>query len=166
LFPNDANLSELLAYLKADTDGEQARIVGSVYARLGITPPESGAIGGDQVKLLTMHGAKGLQAKVVFIPGIEQAIIPGRRALRAAGLLQEQRRLLYVSVTRAKAACILSLARRRTGASAQTLAQQFSYNSPPSLFVTELGRSVINKTGGLSNQEALSIAADCANLDP
>jgi superfamily I DNA/RNA helicase len=47
--------------------------------------------------MLTMHGAKGLSGKVVFIPSLEQGIMASFRVIQAAGLVIEQRRLFYVS---------------------------------------------------------------------
>ncbi|MFY9269188.1 MAG: 3'-5' exonuclease [Candidatus Manganitrophaceae bacterium] len=61
-----------------------------------------------RIRILTMHGAKGLSGKVIFIPSVEQGIIPSKRAVKATGLLIEQRRLFYVSLTRAIAAAIIS----------------------------------------------------------
>jgi superfamily I DNA/RNA helicase len=164
-FPDDSTLEEILAYLKADTDTEQANVLQAIHLRLRLTA-SAPTTAGDQVRILTMHGAKGLEAKVVLIPGVEQEIVPGRRALQSPGLLQEARRLLYVSITRAKAACLMSLSSRRTGASAQALRQQFWFNSPPSQFATETGVTVVNRTGGLTPPEAQAIVADCANLQP
>jgi DNA helicase-2/ATP-dependent DNA helicase PcrA len=60
-----------------------------------------------------MHGAKGLNATVVFIPGLEETILPGNFRQPYPGLVLEAARLLYVSITRARAACILSYADRR-----------------------------------------------------
>ena len=55
-----------------------------------------------------MHGAKGLQAKVVFIPALEEYVLPG-----IGRLADEGARLLYVSVTRGRAAVVLSYAKGR-----------------------------------------------------
>jgi superfamily I DNA/RNA helicase len=57
---------------------------------------------------MSMHGAKGLSARVVFIPGLENGLIPNRRQLAYPAQILEAARLLYVSITRARAACILS----------------------------------------------------------
>ncbi|HIE47441.1 TPA: ATP-dependent helicase [Candidatus Bipolaricaulota bacterium] len=62
---------------------------------------------------MTMHGAKGLSGQIVFIPGLEEEILPGPWRQPYPGLVLEAARLLYVSITRARAACILSHARTR-----------------------------------------------------
>ena len=62
-----------------------------------------------------MHGAKGLEGQVVFIPGAEQGIIPSGHAISTPGQVNEERRLLYTAITRAKACCVVSLANIRVG---------------------------------------------------
>lgn len=64
----------------------------------------------DKVRVMTMHSAKGLEAKLVFIPALEDDLMPGFVAN-----LEERRRLFYVSVTRAKQMLIMSWASQRTG---------------------------------------------------
>lgn len=67
----------------------------------------------QKVAVMTMHASKGREFEVVFIAGVEEGLVP----LQAAGLRgdeAEERRLLYVAVTRAKRRCILSFARTRT----------------------------------------------------
>ncbi len=64
----------------------------------------------DKVRVMTMHSAKGLEANVVFIPALEDDLMPGE-----IGNLEERRRLFYVSVTRSQAMLIMSWASQRTG---------------------------------------------------
>lgn len=111
-----------------------------------------------------MHGAKGLSGKVVFIPSAEQGIMPRFRAIHAAGLLNEQRRLFYVSVTRAKAACVVSHASLHTGASAFLIQQQPQVRLPRSQFLNEIGVPSVNRVAGLTGAEAAQIVADVNNL--
>lgn len=68
--------------------------------------------GGDAVRLLTIHAAKGLEYPVVFVVGMEQGILPNRRALDD-GNLEEERRLCYVAITRARERLYLTSARIR-----------------------------------------------------
>ncbi len=67
----------------------------------------------DAVTLMTIHGAKGLEFPVVFISGMEEGLFPLSRAYDEAKLLEEERRLLYVGVTRARDRLYLTHARRR-----------------------------------------------------
>src|SRR5262249_38700030 len=135
----------------------------AVNARLGIAAPAA-APQPKRIRILTMHGAKGLSGKVVFIPGAEQGIIPSFRALQAAGLLNAQRRLFYVSVTRAKAACIVSHAQAHTAAAAFLLQQRRRVALPRSQFLNELGVPSANRAGGLTAGEAAAIVADVNSL--
>ncbi len=68
----------------------------------------------DKVLLMTMHTAKGLEFPVVFMPGLEQGLFPGWRAMDRPEGLEEERRLCYVGMTRAKEKLILTSARTRT----------------------------------------------------
>lgn len=69
--------------------------------------------GRDAVTLMTLHQAKGLEYKVVFIVGMEEGIFPHSRSLDDTHELEEERRLAYVGITRAKERLYLSYARRR-----------------------------------------------------
>lgn len=62
---------------------------------------------------MSMHGAKGLSARIVFVPGLEEHIFPGPWRQPYPGLVLEAARLLYISITRARAACILNYAKQR-----------------------------------------------------
>jgi len=66
-----------------------------------------------QVSLLTVHNAKGLEFPLVFIAGLEQGLFPHSRSLDSPPALEEERRLCYVGMTRARERLILSWARRR-----------------------------------------------------
>ncbi|MFP6601338.1 MAG: UvrD-helicase domain-containing protein [Pirellulaceae bacterium] len=68
----------------------------------------------DQVTLMTLHAAKGLEFPVVFIMALEQGMIPHERSQEDPDQLEEERRLLFVGITRAEAELQLSLAQRRT----------------------------------------------------
>jgi DNA helicase-2/ATP-dependent DNA helicase PcrA len=89
--------------------------------------------GQDQVNLMTLHSAKGLEFETVFLPGWEEGLFPHQRALDQSGLrgLEEERRLAYVGLTRARRRAIVSFAanRRMHGSWSVSL---------PSRFVTEL----------------------------
>lgn len=161
--PVDMTLEEVLQFLGADDEAEQRQILEAVNARLGIVAAAA-APQPKRIRILTMHGAKGLSGKVVFIPGAEQGIIPSFRALQAAGLLNEQRRLFYVSVTRAKAACIVSHAAAHTGAGAFLILQRRRVALPRSQFLNETGLPSVNRTSGLTAAEVTTIIPDVNGL--
>lgn len=67
----------------------------------------------DGVRLMTLHQAKGLEFKAVFIAGVEEGILPHSRSVEDQHALEEERRLFYVGVTRAKENLYITWARRR-----------------------------------------------------
>lgn len=86
----------------------------------------------DKVNLMTLHGAKGLEFETVFLPGWEEGLFPHQRALDEGGL-EEERRLAYVGLTRARQRAIVSFAANR-----RVYGQWQS--AIPSRFVDELPR--------------------------
>ena len=93
----------------------------------------------DAVNLMTLHSAKGLEFKVVFILGMEEGIFPHSRSFESASELEEERRLCYVGITRAKSILYLLSARQRTlfGKTSGTV---------ESRFIKEIDDDLINKT--------------------
>ncbi len=67
----------------------------------------------DKVTLMTVHSSKGLEYKYVYIVGLEENLFPSARAMESADGLEEERRLFYVALTRAKCAATLSSAEMR-----------------------------------------------------
>ncbi len=162
--PTQMTLEELLQFLAADSESDQQAILDLVNQRIGTSATPSQVPVQNRIRILTMHGAKGLSGKVVFIPSIEQGVIPSFRALQATGLLIEQRRLFYVSVTRAMACCIVSHAAQHTGAQAMALTQSSVARLTRSQFLNELGISSVTRTSGLSGAEASAIVSEVGNL--
>jgi DNA helicase-2/ATP-dependent DNA helicase PcrA len=67
----------------------------------------------EMVNIMTVHSAKGLEFEVVFIPGLEEGVFPSSRAINERNGIEEERRLLYVAITRAKKFLYLSFAQNR-----------------------------------------------------
>jgi len=154
--PEDMTLEELRDYFWADTDEQRASILEAVIERLELEIPEAGLIP-DKIRVMTMHGAKGLGAAVVFIPGLEELIIPGTRRAPYPGLVLEAARMVYVSITRGAAACILSFAESR-----------FLYGQQRpmarSRYVPHLGGPFHDREGGLTQEEADGIVLSYSHL--
>ena len=89
----------------------------------------------NQVTLMTLHSAKGLEFKVVFILGMEEAIFPHNRSFENPSELEEERRLCYVGITRAKSKLYLLSAKQRTiyGNTSGTIESRFVKEIDPSL---------------------------------
>ncbi len=94
----------------------------------------------NHVTLMTLHSAKGLEFPVVFIVGVEEGIFPHNRALNDPVELEEERRLAYVGITRAKEQLVLSHAWSRS------LYGSTQYN-PPSRFLSEIPDELIQREG-------------------
>ncbi len=91
----------------------------------------------DAVTLITLHAAKGLEFPVVFIGGIEEGVFPHNRALDDERELEEERRLAYVGITRAKRRLFLSHAWRRAtwGGGGMSIPSRFLMEIPAELMV-------------------------------
>ena len=92
----------------------------------------------DAVTLMTVHSAKGLEFKVIFIIGLEENIMPISKALYDDEELEEERRLMYVAITRAKEKLYLLNAGRRM------LYGNMQMN-PPSRFISEISDNLLDK---------------------
>jgi len=67
----------------------------------------------DAISIMTVHGAKGLEFEMVFLPGLEEGIFPSAKAVDERNGLEEERRLMYVAITRAKKNLTISFAKSR-----------------------------------------------------
>ena len=147
--PGEMEISELRDYLTIEKEDLREEHLRRVCDRVGAPMSEDGEKSG-RVRLMTMHGAKGLEASVVFVPGLEEEILPGDKRKPYAGLVAEAARLLYVSVTRAKIACVVSLAQHRVDRG------KFVRRSA-SRFAADLGGVFECRESGLSEVEVSSI---------
>ena len=96
--------------------------------------------GTGKVTLMTMHSAKGLEFPIVFLPGMEDGLFPGHRALDNENGMEEERRLCYVGMTRAREKLFL------TGASYRVLYGHGEYTRE-STFLRELDKSLLDEAG-------------------
>ncbi len=93
----------------------------------------------DTVTLMTIHTAKGLEFPTVFIAGFEEGVFPSFRAVFESAEIEEERRLCYVALTRAKANLYLTHAQTRTlmGATTRNRVSRFMLDIPENLYMEE-----------------------------
>ncbi len=100
----------------------------------------------NAITLMTLHSAKGLEFKVVFIVGMEDGIFPHQNSFCEVGGLEEERRLCYVGITRAKEKLYLSYAKKRMLYGKENI-------TVPSRFLKEIPENLINITKSSVNVE-------------
>jgi DNA helicase II / ATP-dependent DNA helicase PcrA len=99
------------------------------------------------VSLMTLHSAKGLEFDAVFLAGLEEGLLPHGRALDTPGEVEEERRLFYVGMTRAKRSLVLSRAIYRRSYGEERLRA-----SLPSRFLSEIPRDLIEAAAGSQSE--------------
>ncbi|WP_432407994.1 DNA helicase PcrA [Wukongibacter sp. M2B1] len=110
----------------------------------------------NTVTLMTLHSAKGLEFPVVFMVGLEEGIFPGARSITEDEELEEERRLCYVGITRAKEELYL------THASMRTLYGRTNVNAV-SRFLNEIPEELMNIDDILENKSNSNVGADTLN---
>ena len=116
---------------------------------------------GDRVTIMTIHAAKGLEFDIVYLPGWEEGVFPSQRSLDEGGLaaLEEERRLAYVAITRARRkATVMHAANRR-------IYGQWT-SSIPSRFLAELPDAQIDQETTMTGGESLWRAQWSERADP
>ena len=162
------NLDELVSAAKSymiDTREENSedKLTGNqsllLAEFLDYTSLESGELqasaGDDALQLMTIHSSKGLEFDVVFITGLEDGLCPHERSLLEQKGIEEERRLMYVAVTRARNKLYLSLAQSR-----------MTYGQPrynlPSRFLDEIPEELIKRLNSSKDKDLLYSAPTIA----
>ena len=106
----------------------------------------------EAVTLMTMHSAKGLEFRNVFLVGMEEGLFPSRRSIEEDGETEEERRLCYVAITRAKENLFITNTKKRTlyGSTSYSLPSRFVDEIPDTLLSAE---SIENKAGKVNKAE-------------
>ncbi|MEA4932276.1 MAG: 3'-5' exonuclease, partial [Lawsonibacter sp.] len=129
------NVRELLTSIRGylENAGEEPSLAGfldeiALYTDLDSHDPDQ-----DCVVMMTMHSAKGLEFPVVFVVGVEEGIFPGIRAIGETEEMEEERRLCYVAMTRAKEKLYLTCANQRMlfGRTSSNRPSRFAEEIPP-----------------------------------
>ena len=149
------NLAELTRAM------EEYETLGAFLEHVSLVMDNDAAKQGEKVTIMTIHAAKGLEFPIVYLAGWEEGVFPSQRALDEGGLasLEEERRLAYVALTRARAkATIVHAANRR-------IYGQWT-SSIPSRFVAELPKEHIDEETTMRGGESLWRAQWSERTDP
>lgn len=144
------NLDEFMSGLRdfVDTKREEGRVEETLISNflqevslMTDADKDNDDEGRDVVSLMTVHASKGLEFDTVFVVGLEENLFPSGRVMSSLRELEEERRLLYVAITRAEQRCYLSCAKSRY----QYGNLQFN---PPSRFLKEIDTKWVEISGG------------------
>lgn len=128
--------------LALDDAPDAAETMSELVAFLSYAALEAGEgqaqAGEDGVQLMTLHSAKGLEFALVFLVGLEDGLFPSARSVEEAGKLEEERRLAYVGITRARQKLVLTYAESRR------IHGMDNYNVP-SRFLREIPRELLHE---------------------
>lgn len=133
------NVKELISYAEEyEQNNENVTLEGFLEDIALVADVDNYDSEADAVTLMTVHSAKGLEFPVVFLPGMEEEIFPGGRSVVNTEELEEERRLAYVAITRAKDRLFMIHARERL------FFGKTMYN-PPSRFIEEIAAEYKNE---------------------
>ena len=136
------NVRELKSSIKSYMENSETPTLAGFLEEVSLyTDIEQYNDGDDAVVMMTMHSAKGLEFPHVFLVGFEDGLFPGMRAIGDGEEMEEERRLCYVAITRAKQTLTISHARQRMLYGRTNAAM-------PSRFLKEIPESCVVKKGG------------------
>ena len=144
------NIRELKSSINAYVDNAEFPSLAGFLEEVALyTDLEEFNDGDDAVVMMTMHSAKGLEFPNVYLVGFEDGLFPGVRAIGDKEEMEEERRLCYVAITRAKENLTISYAKQR-------MLYGRTNASLPSRFVKEIPEDIIVKKGGYQTANAYS----------
>ena len=136
------NVRELLTSINGylENAGDEPSLSGFLDEIALYTDLDSHDAGDDCVVMMTMHSAKGLEFPTVFVVGIEEGLFPGQRSIGEPDEMEEERRLCYVALTRAKERLYLTCASQR-------MLFGHTMSNRPSRFVEEIPPRYLERSG-------------------
>lgn len=157
------NLQELVNVAEEFVPEEEDNILGEFLQQVALVSDlDSMDEETNNITMMTLHAAKGLEFPVVFIAGMDEGIFPSQRTLQVPSEVEEERRLMYVGITRAEEKLYLVSAKRR-----QTWGEYRYYN--PSRFIEEIPQNLIESSesmgGGASSSSTFRSAVSRAKAN-
>ncbi len=144
------NLQELVNVAEEFIPEEEDNILGEFLQQVALVSDlDSMENESNNVTLMTLHSAKGLEFPTVFIAGMDEGIFPSQRTLQVPSEVEEERRLMYVGITRAQEKLYLVSAKRR-----QTWGEYRYYN--PSRFMEEIPQNLIESSESIGGGSSSS----------
>ena len=144
------NINELLSNIikYEQENGDSASLEGFLEEVSLMTDIDNYDNNANAVTLMTMHSAKGLECPVIFLPGFEEGIFPGTQSIYNPEELEEERRLAYVGITRAKKELYIINAETRMlfGSTSRNKPSRFSLEIPESLIEKTENKRAVQKT--------------------
>jgi len=125
------NVKEFISMVSEFSKESEKPTLAGLLTQISLVTDIDETKGGNRISLMTLHSAKGLEFPVVFLVGLEEGFLPHYRSLESEKDIEEERRLCYVGITRAKESLFFSYALRRN---------KFGYFGPtkPSRFLEEI----------------------------
>ena len=159
---SEAALAEVPFWDEEDQNSDR---LGRFLEQTALTSDVDALDKSDRVSLMTLHAAKGLEFPVVYIVAVEGNILPHERSLHDKKQMEEERRLLFVGITRAKETLRISRAEYREfrGSYAPTILSPFLYEIPSDLLEISSAGTVMQKlrqTGSAEAPDASGLLSD------
>ena len=145
------NVRELKSSINSYAEGAELPTLAGFLEEIALyTDLETYNESDDAAVMMTMHSAKGLEFPTVFLVGLEDGLFPGMRAIGDHEEMEEERRLCYVAITRAKQNLTISYARQRMlyGRTNAAMKSRFLREIPEDCVVNKGGTRVRPETGG------------------
>lgn len=145
------NLDELMGAISAFVDGRREegdsndKLIDYINSVQLLSEQDNDGEDEEHITLMTVHSAKGLEFRAVFVVGLEEELFPNAMAQNSLRELEEERRLLYVAITRAMDYCMLSFAKSRYKYGAFGFCE-------PSRFIKEIDKRYVRLAGGMAHE--------------
>lgn len=164
------NLSEFIGsaeeFVRENVDNSLGDFLDSIAILTDVDQKDDVTI--DKVTIMTMHSAKGLEFGVVFLVGMEDGLFPSKKSIEEEANTEEERRLCYVAITRAKKKLYITNAQKRTlyGTTTYTVPSRFISEIPAKLFETdEINLPKYNKNSFLNSEYAAANKVATRKID-